>query len=85
MIGMSNWFERLIKNFSNNFSPRSPWRWISRYKLFLYTSIVLIAIFDEGIQFLIPSRIPDVNDLYYDLLGGFLGMFTLFIKEKIYG
>ena len=57
------------------------------YKTFvlLYISIVLIAIFDEGIQFLIPSRIPDINDLYYDLLGGFLGMFTLFIKEKAYG
>ena len=49
----------------------------------LYALIISVAIFDEGIQFLIPNRIPDINDLYYDLVGGLLGMLILFLKEKL--
>ena len=51
----------------------------------LFILIICVALVDEGIQYLIPSRIPDIYDLYCDAAGGFLGMFTLFLKEKIYG
>ena len=53
--------------------------------IILFFLIICIAVFDEGIQYLIPSRIPDIYDLYYDIVGGFLGMFTLLLKENIYG
>ena len=51
----------------------------------LYALIVGVALFDEGVQFIIPNRIPDINDLYYDFIGGFLGMAILLLKEKVYG
>ena len=56
-----------------------------QFMLFLLL-ILVIAMMDEGIQFMIPGRIPDLNDLYYDVLGGFSGMILLYLlKDKLNG
>ena len=54
--------------------------------ILLLLLITIIGALDEGIQFLIPERIPDINDLYYDVLGGFSGMLLLYVlKDKLNG
>ena len=44
-----------------------------------FIAVMIIGIFDESIQFLIPSRIPDIYDLIFDILGGSCGVFLLSI------
>ena len=48
--------------------------------------ITFIAFLDEGIQYLIPARSADINDLYPDLIGGYLGLSIMYIlKDKLNG
>ena len=54
--------------------------------MLLLLLLLVIAMMDEGVQFMIPGRIPDINDLYYDVLGGFSGMLLLYaLKDKLNG
>ena len=54
--------------------------------MLLLLLVLAIAMMDEGVQFIIPGRIPDMNDLYYDVLGGFSGIILLYLlKDKLNG
>ena len=54
--------------------------------MILLLLITFIALLDEGIQYLIPARSADVNDLFPDLIGGYLGMSIMYIlKDKLNG
>ena len=44
----------------------------------LFYSIIFMIIFpvlDEALQYFTPTRIPDINDVLYDFIGGTLGSF----------
>ena len=54
--------------------------------MLLLLLITCIALLDEGIQYLIPARSADINDLYPDLIGGYLGMLIMYIfKDRLNG
>ena len=54
--------------------------------ILLLLLVLVIGIMDEGIQFVIPGRIPDINDFYYDVFGGLSGMLLLYaLKDKLNG
>ena len=54
--------------------------------MLLLLLILVIGMMDEGIQFMVPGRIPDINDFYYDVFGGFSGMLLLYaLKDKLNG
>ena len=63
---------------------------LSKLDLKLFAVLLLlvacIGLIDEGIQFLIPGRIPDIKDFYYDIFGGSFGMLLLYLfNDKING
>tara|TARA_B100001778_G_C18072491_1_gene399194 strand:+ start:143 stop:493 length:351 start_codon:yes stop_codon:yes gene_type:complete len=48
--------------------------------------ITFLSFFDEGIQIFIPVRSPEWIDLFFDLFGGYLGLFLMYIlKDRING
>ena len=54
--------------------------------ILLLLLITFIAFLDEGIQYLIPARSADINDLYPDLIGGYLGMSIMYmLKDRFNG
>tara|TARA_B100001094_G_C17473334_1_gene458476 strand:- start:69 stop:419 length:351 start_codon:yes stop_codon:yes gene_type:complete len=56
-------------------------------KFFLLLGLItLIGFLDEGIQIFVPIRSPEWSDLCFDLLGGYSGLFLMYIlKDKING
>ena len=58
------------------------------FKKFILLLLLItgIALLDEGIQYLIPARSADINDLYPDLIGGYLGMSIMYmLKDRFNG
>ena len=54
--------------------------------ILLLLLITFIAFLDEGVQYLIPARSADINDLYSDLLGGYSGILLIYLlKDKLNG
>ena len=54
--------------------------------ILLLLLVTFIALLDEGIQYLIPARSADINDLYFDLIGGYLGMLIMYtLKDRLNG
>ena len=67
-----HFFEFLILGFLiiNIFNPI-----YNIYKIFYaFLLLLLFALIDEGIQFYIPNRIPDLYDLLFDISGGTVGI-----------
>ena len=48
--------------------------------------VTFLSFLDEGIQIFIPIRSPEWIDLFFDLFGGYSGLFLMYIlKDKING
>jgi len=54
--------------------------------ILLLLLITFIAFLDEGVQYLIPARSADINDLYFDLFGGYSAILLVYLlKDRING
>ena len=76
-----HFFEFLILGFLilNIFKP--AYNTYKNFYAFLF--LLLFALIDEGIQFYIPGRIPDLYDLIFDVLGGTVGIIICYLYFKI--
>ena len=54
--------------------------------ILLLLLITFIAFLDEGVQYLVPARSADVNDLYSDLFGGYSAILLVYLlKDRMNG
>jgi len=51
--------------------------------IYAFLLLLLFALIDEGIQFYIPGRIPDIYDLMFDVIGGIVGIIISYLYFKI--
>ncbi len=51
--------------------------------IYAFLLLLLFALIDEGIQFYIPGRIPDIYDLMFDVIGGTAGIIISYLYFKI--
>ena len=51
--------------------------------IYAFSLLLLFAFIDEGVQFYIPGRIPDVYDLIFDIIGGTVGIIVCYLYFKI--